>query len=268
MTAERGFYSLIQYVPDHGRAEGANVGVAVVCPALGVASVVMSPNNEGPAQRFGKGTFDDVRLRFAKEALMSRLRVELSEQPNPEGLLRARSLEANSLVLSEPRTLVVDADLLEVAKQLCTELVFLPETHADRGKAPSTKRIVRFLQENNVPIQTPGKIRIPVTEEALKVAFAFDNGSRNYVHAHGFSRGHDVAMRQARDVGAYGQMLFHHSSELPRRQKLIVLANLPEASLQSTVKKVLATMHVDLVLDSEQDAFARHVLVEAKASSS
>ncbi len=48
---ERAFYSLIQFVPDQGRAEGANVGAVLVCPAMKAVRVLMAPNNEAPTVR-------------------------------------------------------------------------------------------------------------------------------------------------------------------------------------------------------------------------
>ena len=121
---ERGYYSLIQFVPDAGRAEGANVGVAIVCPADGSFHVVLSDSNEAPGRRFGKGSFDDARLTVAKRAIAERLRHDLSANPNLDGLLRAGSLEGNSLILSAPRAAVAD-DVAMTARALHDELVHL-----------------------------------------------------------------------------------------------------------------------------------------------
>jgi hypothetical protein len=124
--AERGHYSLIQFVPDCGRAEGANVGVVVVCPKLGAVRVLMSEGNEAPKQRFGVAVVEEWRLQAAKTALEHRLVAELTEQPTLEALERTRNLEGNALAISVPRTVAID-DISLVASKLLDELVRLPE---------------------------------------------------------------------------------------------------------------------------------------------
>lgn len=68
--AERGYYSLIQFVPNPGRAEGANVGLVRISPAEGRLTVRMAENNEAPKRFFRAGSFDEVRLSLAKEAMV------------------------------------------------------------------------------------------------------------------------------------------------------------------------------------------------------
>jgi hypothetical protein len=122
---ERGHYSLIQFVPDRGRAEGANVGVVVVCPELGAVRVLMSEGSESPKQRFGNTVVDEWRLDSAKTALEHRLISDLSEHPTLEALERIRELEGNALTMTAPRTVAVD-DIGRVASKLLDELVLLP----------------------------------------------------------------------------------------------------------------------------------------------
>jgi hypothetical protein len=128
---DRAYYSLIQYVPDRGRAEGANVGVVLVCPALQRVHVALSDNNEGPKRRFGASSFDDVRLSIAKESLKGRLRLDLAEHPSVDALKHCRDIEANSLTLSEPRSIAIDNDVEAAAEALMIELVHISERHRE-----------------------------------------------------------------------------------------------------------------------------------------
>lgn len=260
--AERGYYSLIQYVPDHGRAEGANVGIALVCPSKGEAAVVMSDNNEGPKRRFSAATFDDHRLTIAKRALAGRLRHELEAAPALETLARSRNLEGNALILSEPRTVAVDGPTLSVAESLCKELVYLHERRRNRVRLPEFGWIVPFLEERNVPIQKPGEIIVPVIEEPIKVAFSYVNGAQHFVHARGFPADRHEALKHARDVGAQGRFLHHHSDARLRR-KLTVLGRVPDADLEAQLTKVLSELHVRLVPEGRFQEFADEVRVNA-----
>ena len=119
---ERGHYSLIQFVPDRGRAEGANVGVVVVCPKLAAFRVLMCESNDGPTRHFGVAVVEEARLDIAKNALAHRLRADLLERPTLETLERARSLEGNALVIGSPRSVAV-GDIDRVAARLLDELV-------------------------------------------------------------------------------------------------------------------------------------------------
>ncbi len=122
---ERGHYSLIQFVHDRGRAEGANGGVVVVCPNLAASRVLMCENNDGPTRHFGEAVVDEARLDSAKNALERRLRAELLERPTLQTLERARSLEGNALAITSPRSVLVD-DIDRVSARSLDELVRIP----------------------------------------------------------------------------------------------------------------------------------------------
>ncbi len=111
-------------MPNPGRAEGANVGLVLVCPERKSVCVHLSDNNEAPKRLFRASSFDDARLAIAKESLAARLRSDLGSEPTLEGLRRTRGLEANSLCLTEPRTVAVLGEPQEVAEQLHRELVY------------------------------------------------------------------------------------------------------------------------------------------------
>lgn len=127
---DRGHYSLIQFVPDRGRAEGANVGVVVICPNQSQVRVMMCESSDGPEYRFGSAAVDEYRLSLAKTALSNRLLAGLAERPTLEKLERLRELEGNALVITPPRAVAV-GDIDDVAGSLLDELVRVPETSTE-----------------------------------------------------------------------------------------------------------------------------------------
>lgn len=260
---DRAYYSLIQYVPDRGRAEGANVGVVLVCPSLRIAHIALSDNNEGPKRRFGSKSFDDVRLSIAKESLKGRLRGDLAEHPTVDGLQRCRDLEANSLTLSEPRSMALEDGVEAAAEALMMELVHTPVKRRERARAPNTQKLLQFLEKRNVPIEKPGQVIIPITEEPLKVAFAYVNGVHNFVHSQGFSSGRSSAVEQAKKLGALGRLLYHSSEQDPLPKKLVVYAKLAEPEHEHTLHDVLNGMDVRMVPESKMEEFAQEVLKTA-----
>jgi len=257
--AERGYYSLIQFVPDAGRAEGANVGIAIVCPADGSFYVLVSENNEAPGRRFGKGSFDDTRLTVAKRAIAERLRHDLAAAPNLDGLLRSGALEGNSLVVSAPRSVAVAESVAVTARELHDELVYLHERRRDRAHLPDSAWLVNYLEQRNVPISKPGQVLIPVTEEPLKVAFAYVNGANHFVHPQGFSKNRHTALEQAKGVGAQGRLLYHHSEGRTRRDKLVVFARFESVDHADTVREIFDGMDVRMVAEDDAKEFADEV---------
>ena len=53
MKPEKGYYSVIQYCPDLGRFEAANMGVLLFCPESGFLKSLMSGNNSRIIKFFG-----------------------------------------------------------------------------------------------------------------------------------------------------------------------------------------------------------------------
>lgn len=257
--AERGYYSLIQFMPNPGRAEGANVGLVLVCPEQKRVSVNLSVGNEAPKRLFRASSFDAARLAIAKESLAARLQADLGSDPTLEGLRRARALEANSLVLTEPRAVAVHDDPEVVAQLLSRELVYLEPLQRDRPRTPDVTPIVSYLEQRNVPISKPGQVLVPIADEPLKVAFSYVNGAQHFVHAQGFSRSPRQAIEQAKSVGALGRLLHYHSSHQSLRKKLVVFAGVPDQAQVATLRDLLEGMDVRLVDSADADDFAKEV---------
>lgn len=121
MTPTKGFFSVIQFCPDLDRGECANVGVVLAVPKRGYLGVRVTDDNDGPKQRFGKETFDDARLSLAKRAIEGRIRAEGSTWTTAEDLVQFGKKEGNNLLLSVPRTILVEnceAELQELYMRL------------------------------------------------------------------------------------------------------------------------------------------------------
>lgn len=259
--AERGYFSLIQFVPDRGRAEGANVGVVVICPKLGAIRVLMSSGNESPKQRFGNHVVDEWRLDAAKAALQHRLNSDLADQPSLDALEHVRKLEGNALTMTIPTTVAVD-DIGRVASKLLEELVELPKQRRERTKGPDVDAVLRKLRTQKALIREPRVVTLPKGGGELKVAFAYQNGALNYVHSHGFSASKDKTLESATRLGGQGQLLFKGTA---RKERLIVLARFENEDHKSTVSDICGELDVRLVDEEEADAFVEEIVQTAHA---
>ncbi len=253
---ERGFYSLIQFMPNPGRAEAANVGIVLVCPDSGAVIVRMSETNAGPKLRFGSAAVDDVRLGYAKDAIRNRIYREIA--PTPESIETLRAIEGNALALTAPRAVRVDI-LERTADELFDELVHVPDREATRVLPPDMAPLTERLLNRKVPIERPKEITVPVTDEVVRVALAYQNGVRNLVSPQGFSAARESALDQAKKLGAQGHLLSVHLPDT----KLIVVAKFGNDKFERTVAQVLKDLGVRMFSESSIPELENEIVANA-----
>jgi hypothetical protein len=96
----KGYYSILQYVPDVERAEGVNVGVVLICPARNFLKVRTTKDNNRVVRFFGTNAgFDAQRLTILKQALEERI----TAIQTLEEFQRFVETRANHLRLIAPR---------------------------------------------------------------------------------------------------------------------------------------------------------------------
>jgi hypothetical protein len=78
MKPVTGYYSVIQYCPDLGRFEAANVGVLLFCPEWHFLRALTSRNNSRIIRFFGSEGHDWARINTFKRGLEDRLQKEVS----------------------------------------------------------------------------------------------------------------------------------------------------------------------------------------------
>ena len=120
----KGYYSLVQYCPDHSRAEVANVGVLLFCPERGFLQVRMAHDNKRVKRFFRQDgvDIDRKRLNAAKSAILSRLQVAHDEFKCVEDLCDFAKSRANEIVITQPRSMRVTEPEREL-DELFAELV-------------------------------------------------------------------------------------------------------------------------------------------------
>lgn len=115
----RGQYCLIQYIPDIGRAEAANVGVLVIDKDNNNFEILMQETNDTPIRRFGirpDGLVSDVHLTQAKIAFKNNLERHLKDGYDIDNFVCA-----NSIHLTKLSTIGIENDLgIEAAKLMIT----------------------------------------------------------------------------------------------------------------------------------------------------
>src|SRR5262249_2171028 len=124
MNARKGYYSIIQYCPDLGRLEAANVGVLLFRPEPHFIKARTAVNNRRIKHFFGSEGRDWKRVNSFKMGICERIELVGSEITSLSDLERFIASQANVLQITPPRPMRVvdpDHDLEELFRELVGE---------------------------------------------------------------------------------------------------------------------------------------------------
>jgi hypothetical protein len=110
LIAAQGYYGLIQYLPRPERLEAVNLGVYLVCPALGFSTSMLVPEHCAIRRRFPTHDFRPVRLHADIRAMAGR--VAACTTAGELTLLQARSY--GHVMITAPLSMAVDDPLADL----------------------------------------------------------------------------------------------------------------------------------------------------------
>ena len=178
MNPSKGYYCLIQYCPDLGRLEAANVGVLLFCPERLYLKAKTAGNNRRIIQFFGRSGHDWGRVNSLKRGIEERLSKESSEIRSLEDLQRFVALRSNVIQITPPRPIKVfdpDKDLEQLAREFLGDI-------ARRTSQRSLRRIVQeklFGAGLQDKLRTDIRIEVPLFKKEVEVPFGYQNGRFN-----------------------------------------------------------------------------------------
>lgn len=255
-----GFYSLIQYVPDHERAEGANIGVLVFCPQAAervVAAWSLRPPHLRDLCRRDAPSEHDL------GDLVQRLerRMQQDAPADLPGMIKAMGREAGKLRLVTPRAVPV-ADLRETAQDLCRRLV---------GETQHRERMPGKIAEIESLREEPGMaeiirigVSVPVAGKMLRASYEWTNGKPNVV-VHTRLRDDRTAADAACEWGGKGHLLLERPADkIPR--KLAVVTRIDAAVSERARKEIggiFREFAVDWIPSEQLPAYVARIRKEA-----
>jgi hypothetical protein len=262
MNATRGLYSVVQYVPDGGRAEAANAGVVLYVPSRRWLEVRISPSLERVRQFFRPGRQEIRRIELALEAFKHRMELARSEFESEGDLVQFAAARADAVRLTAPRVVMVQ-EVLSDLETLYGELV------GDRDRAIATAaafpslppRLAEALGrlEAQQKVWRPGRITLPTINRSFEVPIAYANGRVNYVRPESLAPGGKLDDRMAK-LGFNGQLIYRHPIDNHEGQ-LVVLSADPEAdaTTEQRFDRTLSEFNVRFVPNAQVDDFAAEV---------
>jgi hypothetical protein len=264
MAYHRAYYSIIQYCPDRGRAEAANVGVVVMCPELSFVDAKISTNNARIRRFFGSASFDSLRLQLIKNAFEDRIKERFDWSDGLADLERFIATRANDLQLTAPRSLKTDNPR--------ADLDGLFRDFVDANRSPKRTPQPASFRHLREALRAPGmqnritfneKILIPVLGKELTIPYTYHNGVTNLIKPQLFRGGADAVSRIASELAVEGDLLQRH--RVGRERKLIVVASFADDArqMEAQVDHLFAEYQVRVVDETAVDALVQEIDINA-----
>jgi hypothetical protein len=181
MNFSKGYYSVIQYCPDLGRFESANVGVLLFCPEQHFLQALTSGHNSRIIRFFGSEGHDWKRINMFKRGLEDRLQKEAAMIKSVEDLEQFIALRANVLQITSPNSMKV-CDPEQDLRDLFEEIIGEPAR-------PKRQRSLRHYIDEKLSgsglekkVVRDVKVAVPVLQKEVEIPFGYQNGRFNLIN--------------------------------------------------------------------------------------
>lgn len=264
MSTARGYYSILRYVPDLERGEGANIGVVLFCPALKFLKARTAPGNDRVRRFFRSSELDLRRINTFKEMFEERVSIEAERIETPKDFRTFIDTRANQLRLSEPRPIKV----LEPEKTLSDLFEELVGGRLRGGRAVEARRQLRsqfeeLLEQRGLTekVQRRVRVRLPMLDREVSFPYMFRNGQPNLVKAEAF----EGEVKRNIDRASVLAVEALELKDAPEHYKLNVLASFKPGDEESRehIRALLSKFEVSVHADDEVENLVR--LIEETA---
>jgi len=257
----KGYYCVIQYCPDPGRFEVANVGVVLYCPETSFVRARTSNGNKRIIQVFGRKDQDWERINTLKKGIEERVK----DVSSLDELKYFAATRANLLQMTPPMPIRVNAP----EKDLDTLFERLVGVQQKRRTKGLLKRLAeRILQpEIRSKIVQDVKVRIPVNGRQADIPFGWQNGRFNLVKPVEFQATNpDSIFTTACRYGIEGESLYQNPDPQLGQLQLVVVADFRSDDKESprVVRRVFEQSQVRLFQFDEVSTLINEIKTTGK----
>jgi len=266
MNPTRGYYCIIQYCPDLGRLEAANIGVLLFCPDRDFLKARTSSDNARIRHFFGDEPHDWIRINSYKLGIEERLEMEHNEIRTLEALEDFIARRANLIQISPPRPMKV-RDPEKDLDQLFQDLVG-GQARTSRGPSMKGFLLKKFMNAGlNKKIQTDISVKVPISDRQIEVPCGFQNGRFNLIQLAGFQATNpDHAKTTACRYAVEGESLYENPDPHLGELQVILVGKFGSKQSESRpgVERILKEHHVRLFATTELDRLVEEIRRTAK----
>jgi hypothetical protein len=261
----KGYYSLLQFVPDLERAESVNVGVVLFCPARGFLQAKTTHDSKRLRRLFGRrAEVDSARLKAMKEGFVERVALESKRIATPEDFRLFVDTRANQLLLTPPRPVKVFAPEREL-QALYETLVATPESAAQR----TPENVRRTLERAFAPEEVKRRMRFNITVEVpafrqpITVPYGYRNGHFNLIQPALFeAKKADAIIKQACPYAVEGHSIGKQPLPELGETQLIVVGQFahPDPDIENDVRALLEQYNVRFLNQGQAHELAAEIV--------
>jgi hypothetical protein len=253
MNAKRGYYSVVQYVPNLDRAESVNIGVLLFVAETSFCEVRMSRDNGRARHVFGVSGDELKQLKDFKLSFAHRIEAEKLTLTTVELLEKFVHTRGNQIKLTEPRFIKVTETCRDQLDRLFEELVGF-ESKSERINL-GAKLKQRFEKAGITDrLKTDVLLRVPVLEREIRVPYGYQNGKFHLLQPVRFKAASvDSNVNLACVYSLEGQSLHNYLDSELGELKLNVIGSFRGESREaiSDVRRVLASNDVRLWTEND-----------------
>lgn len=254
----KGYYSILQYVPDLERAEGANIGVVLFCPDKGFLRTQTSTGNDRVRRFFGPEEnieLDLDRLNAYKAVFEERVLAEADRIETIEAFRHFVNTRANQLLLTEPRPIKVfdpEADLARLFDTLVGGRR-RPSRQSQSTTEEIGQRFNDLIAKCGIAekVQRDVRIESSLFQQTLVFPFAFKNGQLNVIETVSFESTRARNIERACQLAVEGNDLQERSQPIQLNVLGSFKPDQPESLEQ--VRRLLSKYQVALHTAEELD---------------
>jgi hypothetical protein len=261
MPRTRAMYSVVQYVPDGARAEGANAGVVIFVPESGRIEFRTSPSLARVKKFFSPDRTEFEWIESAVKTLEARLKKAQGEFKSEEEFAQFVAARADAVRLTPPKLVV----LTELEPKLNELYAALVGDEAARVRAAKGVTLPTRVAETFGRLQAakkawrPGRILVPETKHKIEIPLAYKNGRVNYVLPQSLAPS-DRPEHRLPKLGFHGLLIHQHKIDDEEGQLVVLSADeKADREAEKHYAEVLGDFRVRFVPHYQADAFAAEV---------
>jgi hypothetical protein len=269
MKPTKGYYCIVQYCPDLGRLEAANVGVLLFCPERYFLKARTVGSNRRIQQFFGRKGHDWEQIESFKIGIEERLEIENERIHTLEDLEEFIATRANLMQITPPRPMRVVDPQTEL-DQLFKDLV--GGAHRKQRNVSFRQYVAHQFSEAGIEdrLQRDIRVEVPVLKRVVQVPFGFQNGFFNLVRPARFRGSNRISLEDtACRYAIEGESLFKAPKGELGQLQLVVVGEFGQSQMENkdVVKRILEGHRVRLFAENELGALIDEIRTSAKVKS-
>lgn len=228
MNAHPGYYAVVQYCPDRGRAEAVNIGVALFVPARGFLEAKLTHSTRRVQRVFGRGAVDAWWLKTVRNLFERRLKAEhaAGRFSEPADLDSYFAALGNDVIATPTRATRVEDPAAEL-ERLCRELVSTEGEDSVAVGSPVSAildKTFRELQAQMREVDFGGRYQIAGYTHRIRADYRYINGVNNLVRLLPVGRNAGRTVTEGIRLGGESQVVARQLQIENRPSRLVVVA--------------------------------------------